>query len=68
MQCNESRLDAMGLSEYVAEYNHLMAEVRGLPAEPPEDPSEVIDLLRGIMGKAMQVVETIDEMNLPGTI
>jgi hypothetical protein len=61
----ESRLGAMGQSEYVAEYNHLMAEVKGLPANPPDDASEVVDALRGVMGKVSQVVQTIDEMNPP---
>jgi hypothetical protein len=55
----------MGELEYIAAYNHMMGEVRGLDPEPPEDPSaHTIAHLRTIAMRATAVVDELERMGV----
>jgi hypothetical protein len=55
----------MDLAEYPAKYNHLKAELNGLPDNPPDDPLEVIDMLRWLMTASAELVGIIDTVHPP---
>lgn len=57
----------MGLQEALAEYNHLMGEVRGLPEEAPDTPEGLravlpnLDAVATRIACAREMIEELDE-------